>query len=105
MNRIGGFQTGHHLDVGAYELVIHIELDVFPLVVDTEERIEPAPLEHCGDLLPDDVFEVLIFTGNLDVDIEIAMVNALDFGPDGQIRRLGPSGAETRHAVDHEFTS
>jgi len=58
--------------------VVHVQFDVFPLVIDTDERIETSSFECCRSLLPDDVLEVLIFAGDLGVNIEIPVIYTLD---------------------------
>ena len=85
--------------------MVRIELDVLPLVIDAHEHIQPAALEGTGKFLADDVFEVLIFARNFDVNIEISMVHAFDLDQHGQAGPFGASRSETGHAVDHELTS
>ena len=85
--------------------MVHIELDVLTLVIDSHEHIKPATLKGRRKLLTNDVFEILVFAGSLDVNIEITVVHAFDLDQHRQIRCLGASGPETGHAIDHEFTS
>ncbi len=85
--------------------MVHVELDVLPPVVDAGESIETASFERGGNLLADDVFEILVLAGKLDMRVEVTMVDALDLDQNGQIESLGSGGTETRHTVNHELTS
>jgi len=58
--------------------VVHVQFDVFPLVIDTVERIETSSFACCRSLLPDDVLEVLIFARDLGVNIELPVIYTLD---------------------------
>ena len=105
MYRERRLQFRQHFDVCAYQLLVHIQLDILPLVIDTNENIQPAAFESIRNFLADDVFKILVFTRNLDVNIEVSMVDALNLNQYGQTACLGPGGTKPGHAVDHELTS
>jgi hypothetical protein len=85
--------------------VIHVELDVLALVIDADESVKPPSLECGGKLLADDAFEILVFAGYFDVNIQIPVIHTLDLDKHGQVGCFGSTGAEARHAVNHELTS
>ena len=85
--------------------MVHIEFDVFALVVDANECINAAAFESAGDLLPDHVLEILILAWKFDVNVQVAVVHAFDFDEHRQIRRFRARGSEPGHAVDHGLTS
>ena len=71
-------QSGQHLDISANQFAINIQLDVLALVIHADEYIEAPALETAREFLPDDVLEILILAGNLDVNVEIPVVHAFD---------------------------
>ena len=105
MYRIRGLQFRQHVDICANQLLVDIELDVFAFVLNANKSIEPAALESSRNFLADDVFEILVFARNFDMNIEVTMVHTFNLNQHRQVRDLGTSGAKARHAVDHEVTS
>ena len=87
------FEVGHQIHICPNQLPICLEFDIFALVFDADESIESAALEGTGNPLANDIFKVLEFAWNLDVDVDVPVVHALDLDEHTEPACLGPTGA------------